>query len=201
MIVYASAAYVIIELVNNVYETLNLPGWTPALTLIILAIGFPLAVIFSWIFDVTPKGIKKTESIEEESVQTPPSSTIKRWLKASNVIIAVLVIIVGILAYPRVFKNMASLNAMTRPVTVVNELGEKEIRKVFRKDFVSRINIFPFLNEADDTSITWLQYGIFDAIIMDLAQFNNIVVIAQVEHIDSLKRGIQNFHRKELERR
>jgi len=64
IIVYATAAFVIIELVNNVYETLNLPEWTPALTLIILSIGFPLAIIFSWIFDITPKGIIKTESIE-----------------------------------------------------------------------------------------------------------------------------------------
>ena len=64
IIVYATASFVIIELVNNVYETLNLPEWTPALTIIILAIGFPLAIIFSWIFDFTIKGIKKTEPLE-----------------------------------------------------------------------------------------------------------------------------------------
>ena len=64
IVVYATAAFVIIELVNNVYETLNLPEWTPALTLIILAIGFPLAIIFSWIYDITIKGIKKTEALE-----------------------------------------------------------------------------------------------------------------------------------------
>jgi len=65
IIVYATAAFVIIELVGNVYETLNLPDWTPALTLIILAIGFPIAVIFAWIYDLTAKGIKKTEPIED----------------------------------------------------------------------------------------------------------------------------------------
>jgi adenylate cyclase len=65
IVVYATAAFVIIELVNNVYETLNLPDWTPALTLIILVVGFPLAIIFSWIYDFTVKGIKKTEPIED----------------------------------------------------------------------------------------------------------------------------------------
>ena len=65
IVVYATAAFVIIELVGNVYETLNLPDWTPALTLIILAIGFPIAVIFAWIYDFTVKGIKKTEPIED----------------------------------------------------------------------------------------------------------------------------------------
>jgi len=62
IIVYATAAFVIIELVGNVYETLNLPEWTPALTLIILSIGFPLAIIFSWIYDLSFKGFVKTEA-------------------------------------------------------------------------------------------------------------------------------------------
>lgn len=64
IVVYASAAFVIIELVNNVYETLNLPGWTPAFTLILLSIGFPIAIIFSWIFDLTSEGLKKTQSVQ-----------------------------------------------------------------------------------------------------------------------------------------
>ena len=64
IIVYATAAFVIIELVNNVYETLQLPDWTPTLVLLLLVIGFPFAIIFSWIYDITLKGIKKTEPIE-----------------------------------------------------------------------------------------------------------------------------------------
>ena len=63
IIVYASAAFVIIELVNNVFEPLRLPDWTPTMVMVILAIGFPLAIIFSWIFDISLKGIVKTESI------------------------------------------------------------------------------------------------------------------------------------------
>jgi len=66
LIVYASAAFVIIELVNNVFEPLRLPDWTPTMVIVILAIGFPFAIIFSWIFDISLKGIVKTESIEPE---------------------------------------------------------------------------------------------------------------------------------------
>ena len=61
IVVYASAAYVIIELVGNTYEAMNLPDWTPAFAIIVLSIGFPLAVIFSWIYDISSKGIAKTE--------------------------------------------------------------------------------------------------------------------------------------------
>jgi len=66
IIVYASAAFVIIELVNNVFEPLRLPDWTPTLVIVFLAIGFPLAIIFSWIFDISLKGIVKTESFEPD---------------------------------------------------------------------------------------------------------------------------------------
>lgn len=63
IVLYATAAFVIIELVNNVFEPLHLPEWTPTMVVIVLVIGFPFAVLFSWIFDVSSRGITKTESI------------------------------------------------------------------------------------------------------------------------------------------
>ena len=64
IIVYATAAFVIIELVDNVYESLRLPDWTPTLVILLLVIAFPFAIIFSWIYDITLKGIRKTEPIK-----------------------------------------------------------------------------------------------------------------------------------------
>jgi len=61
IIVYATAAFVIVELVNNVTEPLKLPEWTPTLVILILLVGFPLTIIFSWIFDVTPEGVERTK--------------------------------------------------------------------------------------------------------------------------------------------
>jgi len=65
IVFYATASFVIIELVNNVTEPLNLPEWTPTFTIIFLIIGFPIAVIFSWIFNFSPGGIAKKESSGE----------------------------------------------------------------------------------------------------------------------------------------
>jgi adenylate cyclase len=64
IIVYAAAGFAIIEFVDIVTEPLNLPDWALALVIILVAIGFPFAIIFSWIFDITPKGIKKTKPIK-----------------------------------------------------------------------------------------------------------------------------------------
>jgi len=53
IIVYATAAFVIIELVDIITEPLRLPEWTLAFILVLLCAGFIIAVILSWIYDVT----------------------------------------------------------------------------------------------------------------------------------------------------
>ena len=54
--VYASAAFVIIELINNLEGPLKLPSGLGTIVVIILAVGFPLAVILSWLFDLSASG-------------------------------------------------------------------------------------------------------------------------------------------------
>jgi adenylate cyclase len=72
---------------------------------LILIIGFPIAVIFSWVFNITPEGIRKTESIEESESKEIVTTPAKRVFKASNTIIPALIIVVGVLAYPKIFKR------------------------------------------------------------------------------------------------
>ena len=62
--VYASSAFVIIELINNLAEPLNLPPNLATIVIIVLAVGFPLAIILSWLYDLTSEGVEKTKPIE-----------------------------------------------------------------------------------------------------------------------------------------
>ena len=63
--VYASASFVLIELVNNLTEPLNLPSGLATIVIVVLAVGFPLAVILSWIYDLSGEGLERTKPIEE----------------------------------------------------------------------------------------------------------------------------------------
>jgi hypothetical protein len=83
---YAGATYVLIELANNVVEPLNLPDWTPRLVIIIALVGFPIMVVLSWIFDITPEGMKRTEPVELINQQETVTVPTKRKLKVSDVI-------------------------------------------------------------------------------------------------------------------
>ena len=68
IVMYAGAAYVIIELVNNVAEPLRLPEWVPVIVILLLIVGFPVTAVLSWMFDITPKGIKKTEPAQGQKL-------------------------------------------------------------------------------------------------------------------------------------
>jgi len=72
IIVYVPTAFILMEAANLFEEALNLPSWFDTVITIALIIGFPIAIIFSWIFDVSSKGIIKTEP--ELSLEKAPES-------------------------------------------------------------------------------------------------------------------------------
>jgi CheY-like chemotaxis protein len=66
VVVYAVVAYTMIEISKNFADILELPSWTPRLVVLMLALGFPLAVILAWAYELTPEGLRRTESPPEE---------------------------------------------------------------------------------------------------------------------------------------
>jgi hypothetical protein len=72
---YAAASYVILELISIIAEPFGLPDWTLRLVFVLLCVGFIIAVILSWLYDFTPKGIEKTKPVkvikEREEVSEP----------------------------------------------------------------------------------------------------------------------------------
>ncbi|KPJ98603.1 MAG: hypothetical protein AMJ60_07695 [Desulfobacterales bacterium SG8_35] len=68
--VYAASAFVILELTDIVAEPLKLPSWLLPVVIVLLAVGFIIAIILSWIYDIQPEGgLIKTESTEKASSQ------------------------------------------------------------------------------------------------------------------------------------
>ena len=64
---YAVVAFIIMQLVEILFPMFDFPQWTQQFTVIIVLLGFPIAVILSWVFDKTPQGFVKTDfkDIEE----------------------------------------------------------------------------------------------------------------------------------------
>ncbi len=58
---YAVVAFIIMQLVEIVFPIFDFPQWTSQFVIIVVLLGFPIAVILSWVFDRTPQGIVKTD--------------------------------------------------------------------------------------------------------------------------------------------
>ncbi len=65
---YAVVAFIIMQLVEILYPMFNFPQWTQQFTVIIVLLGFPIAVILSWVFDKTPQGYVKTDATKTKDV-------------------------------------------------------------------------------------------------------------------------------------
>jgi tetratricopeptide (TPR) repeat protein len=172
---YAATAYIIIEVTNNLATPLHLPDLIATLILIILLIGLPFVIILSWIFDFTPQGIKKTESLEESKSKEIITKPVKRKLRASYVLNAVLIIVVIVLAYPKIFK-------------------QDRFEKLRSSGERISVAVMPFQNLTNDTIWNIWQDGIQDILINNLTNSEELVV-RQIESISDLiqSKGLNNY--------
>ena len=166
IVAYAATAFILLQLAEILTPALLLPDWTTRLVTLILMIGFPIAVIFSWIFDITPQGIKKTESTEAVRKKKPHTLPVKRKLLTSDIIIAFLVTIVAILAYPKIFRHNTLEN--------IRFSGER-----------ISVAIMPFQNKTNDTNWDVWQDGIQDILISSMSNSAELKV-RQAESITTM---------------
>jgi len=64
-LLYAVTSWLIIWFVGAIHATTTLPAWTDTFVLFVLAIGFPLALLFAWTYEITPSGLKKAIDVEQ----------------------------------------------------------------------------------------------------------------------------------------
>ena len=77
VVLYAIAGWIVIEVTSTVSPNLNLPDWTVKLVTILVALGFVIAIMLAWAFDIGPDGVHRTASIDDAGVdrrQDPAAS-------------------------------------------------------------------------------------------------------------------------------
>ncbi len=76
-IAYGVVAWLLIQIASQIFPFFNIPNWAVRLVVLLSIIGFPVALIFSWVFEMTPEGIKRTEDVA-------PNETITRGTGADS---------------------------------------------------------------------------------------------------------------------
>ncbi len=87
--VYVVVAWLLIQVVDVVNEPLNLPDWFDTAVIVALGIGFPIAVILAWAFDLTPQGIKADSAIRGSSAPAQSGGHRINYLLQGLVLVAV----------------------------------------------------------------------------------------------------------------
>ncbi|HSE13693.1 MAG TPA: hypothetical protein VLB69_13765, partial [Rudaea sp.] len=158
-IAYAVAAWVLLQLASILFPTFGAPDWVLKVVVAILALGFPVALILAWAFEMTPEGIRRTEPAH--SPEARPQEVTRRVGKQLNsIIIAVLALVVVLLLADR-FLGRKAAPAASAPAS-----GKS-------------IAVLPFENLSDDKSNGYFATGMQDEILTRLAGIHALKVISR----------------------
>src|SRR5205807_4040523 len=65
-VAYTVVAWLLIQAASILFPTFEAPAWVMKVFVAVLVLGFPIALIFSWAFEITPEGIKRESEIEPD---------------------------------------------------------------------------------------------------------------------------------------
>src|SRR6266481_3837810 len=63
-VAYAVVGWLLIQVATQVFPFLEIPNWTIRVVILLTALGFPIALIIAWAFELTPEGIRSTEAAD-----------------------------------------------------------------------------------------------------------------------------------------
>jgi TolB-like protein len=165
-IAYAVAAWVLLQVLDVVGDILDLPAWGGELILVMLVVGFLLALIVAWAFELTPEGVKRESEVDRRQSVTPQTGR-----KIDRAIIGLLAIAVIILLWDKF------LTDRPEPATSITETqGETAIEPTSVYD---SIGVLPFANITNDPDQDYFSDGIAEELLNALAKFQNLKVAAR----------------------
>jgi len=163
-IAYLIVAWLVTQVSSIVLPTFNAPTYFMKTLLFAFAIGFPIWLVFSWVYEITPDGVRKTKEVKEEESILPKTGN-----KFNKMIIATLSIAVILLLFNQ-FRNKSN-----NKIEQLENSNTSEFVKN-KKDSINFIAILPFYNSKPNSETDYLGFALADQIIGDLSYFQNIVV-------------------------
>src|SRR5213083_3703424 len=141
------------QVASQIFPFFEIPNWAVRLVVLLIALGFPIAFVLAWAFELTPEGIKRAEDVD---LSKPVRR--KTGRKLDFFIIAVLLLVIGFLVFQRLHPNVSP---------TVSSALEKSIA------------VLPFENLSRDPDNAYFSDGIQDEILTKLAGIGDLKVISR----------------------
>src|ERR1700730_14366205 len=153
-VAYAVVGWLIAQIATQIFPFLEIPNWIVRLVILLIAIGFPIALVIAWAFEATPEGIKRTEVADA----MPATATQKKHMW-------IYIVIVGALLSVGLF--MLGRYGFREKNSSVGELPAKSIA------------VLPFDNLSRDPDNAYFAEGVQDEILTRLAKVADLKVISR----------------------
>jgi TolB-like protein len=162
-IAYAAVAWGIAQVADLVLNNFGAPDWIIRITLVVLIVGFPISLILSWAYEITPEGIKRDEDAEESAAESAPS-TARR--SGSRLTLA--------------WTSSIALIALFAAALSLNVAGVRE--RLFggiEPGLITSIAVLPLDNLSGDPEQEYFTDGMTEALTAALGQIESLKVISR----------------------
>ena len=131
--VYAVVGWLLAQIASVLENAMNMPAWFDTMVVSLLLLGFPIAMILAWAFEVTPEGVKRTETVKESERVTEKTGRVLDY-----VLVGGLVMVAALIIGDRLFPEKTAVDASlvsTDPVTGPTGIEGKSIAVLPFEDF------------------------------------------------------------------
>jgi TolB-like protein/Flp pilus assembly protein TadD len=170
-VAYAVVAWLVIQIATQVFPFLEIPNWGVRLVLALVVVGFPIALVIAWAFEITPGGIKRTDDL------TPQESiTSHRGRKLIAFTAVAAVIAAGLFAFQWMKSRSIAHSEGGAPATPQRDGLAGAQPSIAEKS----IAVLPFENLSSDKENAYFADGIQDEILTKLASIADLKVISRI---------------------
>ncbi|MCJ7452314.1 MAG: hypothetical protein MUO39_07550, partial [Steroidobacteraceae bacterium] len=169
-IAYLALGWIVTEVTATVAPMLHLPEWVGPVVLWIGVIGFPFVVMFSWIYELTPEGLKRETEIERSASVTQHTAR-----RLDYVIIGLLVVVIGLYAYQAVRPAAESHKTVIARAAPGGEPGATAPESVEDRS----VAVLPFVDMSEARDQEYFADGISEELLNLLAKVPQLRVIAR----------------------
>ncbi|MGC2352471.1 MAG: hypothetical protein WA496_03650 [Candidatus Udaeobacter sp.] len=165
-IAYAVVAWLLMQIASQIFPFFEIPNWAVRLVVLLLIIGFPIALVIAWAFEATPEGIKRTEAADAAGQRSRGAA----WIYVVLIGAAVSVCLFFLGRY-------TAGRATPRPASAELRRGEQSEAAAAIPG--KSIAVLPLLNESGDPKDEYFSDGLSEELIAALAQISGLKVIGR----------------------